>query len=352
MTRTFSLLLLVVGLTSMSCGGGSEATQASSKQPTAVRIERAVSGTSGESVSVSGRLASASEATLSFKIGGVIDRITARPGQLIRKGELLASLKLAEIDNLVSQARSGFEKAERDLRRAEKLYADSVASLTQLQDARTGYETALAALEVARFNQQYASITAPFDGRLLGQFAEEGELVEIGQRIVSVGSNTSGWIARIGLVDRDRVRLAIGDSAVIRLDALPDRQFHGVITELAGAPDQTTGTYRCEVRIVDPSASFVSGLVANLSIATRFAGSGIRLPLAALVAANGNRADLFIADAALQTAHRRAVTFSLTGDEQAMITSGLAAGEQVVVEGAAYLVDGGPISAGDSGSNR
>lgn len=339
----FTALALVAALIH-ACGSSTDATQQATATPTAVTVMTASAGSLTDPIRVSGRLGSSSEATLAFKIGGVVDQIAVRPGETFREGQLLAKLKLAEIDNLVKQAEAGAEKARRDLARAEKLYRDSVATLSQFQDAQSGYEAAAAALEVARFNQRYASIIAPFDGRLLSQFAEEGELVELGQRILSVGSASSGWIVRIGLVDRDRVRLKVGDTAEIRFDAMPEQTFTGVIAELAGAPDQMTGTYRCEVRVTTPSNQFVSGLVADLSLRPAAATNGIPLPLTALVAANGNRAELFLVHPETKNATRRSVTISLAGEADVLVTSGLTPGEQVIVDGAAYLVEGAAIT--------
>jgi RND family efflux transporter MFP subunit len=199
-----------------------------------------------------GTLGPKEEIPLSFKIGGVVSRVLVDAGARVRMGATLAALDLSEIDAAVTRAQSAADKAERDLLRARRLYGDSVVTLAQLQDAETGGEIARADLETARFNRRHAVIVAPAGGVILRREAEPGELVAPGAQILVLGSNARGAVVRVGLADRDVVRVRRGDRASVRFDALPDREFAGVVAEIAAAADPLTGTYRVEVSI--PSA--------------------------------------------------------------------------------------------------
>ncbi|MBY0425973.1 MAG: biotin/lipoyl-binding protein, partial [Cytophagales bacterium] len=88
-------------------------------------------------VVASGLVASSTEARLSFKTGGIIDKIYVEEGDYVKKGQLLATLKLNEIKAQVAQAEEALQKADRDLKRVTNLYKDSVASLEQLQNVTT-----------------------------------------------------------------------------------------------------------------------------------------------------------------------------------------------------------------------
>ena len=70
----------------------------------------------------SGLINSDTEATLSFKIGGVIQKIFVEEGQKVTKGQLLAQLDLTEINAKVTQAKNANDKAKRDLTRVKNLY--------------------------------------------------------------------------------------------------------------------------------------------------------------------------------------------------------------------------------------
>ncbi|MBK8884570.1 MAG: biotin/lipoyl-binding protein [Bacteroidales bacterium] len=108
------------------------------------------------SVQSSGQFTTDDETMLSFKTGGIVDRIYVKEGDKIRKGQLLATLDLTEISSQVNQSQIAYEKAARDYNRIENLQKDSVASLEQLQNSKTGLELAKQQLAAAKFNLQYS----------------------------------------------------------------------------------------------------------------------------------------------------------------------------------------------------
>ena len=128
-------------------------------------------------------------------------------GDIVRKGQLLAELKRAEVDATVAQAAEGVEKARRDLERARQLRIDEVATEEQVQDLTTAYNVARSNVDAARFNARFARIEAPADGIVFERMVEDGELVQPGQPVIVLGSTASGWVVRVGLADRDVVRV-------------------------------------------------------------------------------------------------------------------------------------------------
>ncbi len=292
-------------------------------------------------VSATGVLGPKEEITLSFKIGGVIARVLVDEGRTVRAGDTLAALDLREIDAGVARARSADEKAERDLARARRLYADSVATLEQLQNAQTGLDVARAELEAATFNRRYAVIVAPSAGVILRRAAEAGELVQPGAPIVTLGSRARGVVMRAGLADRDVVRLQRGDRAEVHFDALPGRTFDGSVTEIAAAADPATGTYRAEVTL--PGAgSLASGLVGQMEIRPVALRAMTLVPVDALLEADGAHATVFTLSADGRHAVRLTVTIvALAGDRVAV--SGLDGVRLVITDGAAYLDDGDAV---------
>jgi RND family efflux transporter MFP subunit len=123
-------------------------------------------------VHCSGKLASKEESKMSFKTGGIISGIFVDEGQRVKKGQVLAKLNLSEIQAQVNQARLGLDKAERDFRRTNNLYNDSVVTLEQLQNATTALDIAKSNVEIAEFNLQFSTIKANSNGTILKRIAE------------------------------------------------------------------------------------------------------------------------------------------------------------------------------------
>src|SRR3989441_8049961 len=220
MNRTF--LTLLTPLVLAACGRGRAATPPAG-DAVAVRVAPVSVDRLAPPVTATGTLGPKEEVTLSFKVGGVVSRIFVDEGRAVRAGDTLAELDLSEIDAAVVRARSAAEKAERDLTRARRLYADSVATLEQAQNAQTGRDVAHAELETTLFNRRYAVIVAPASGLILRRSAEPGELVQAGKAILTLGSHARGVVVRAGLADREVVRTRRGDRAVVGFDPFPDR---------------------------------------------------------------------------------------------------------------------------------
>lgn len=288
----------------------------------------------------SGVLSAKSETKLSFKVGGIIEQVFVEEGQRVRKGQLLARLEQAEINARVKQAQSGVDKSRRDLTRAENLYKDSVATLEQVQNAKTGLELAEANLKIALFNQKYSSIYAPSNGKVLKRFAERQELIGPGNPVFFIGSTADAQVIRIGLADKDIVRLKQGDRAEIVFDAYKNKTFEATVSELAETSDPRTGTFEVELKVKPSELILKKGFVGKVKIYPSNQENHYRLPLGALVEATQNRAYVYIPSQNGQKASRKVVTpLEIGADFFVVSTADLEGVEQVILDGNMYLVD-------------
>lgn len=335
-------LLLAGGALLAACGGEVAQRSAAETDVRPVRVAPVEIAPLGGTVRAVGLLAPKDEARLSFKLGGVIDSIRVEEGASVKHGQVLASLKQAEIGSTVEQARQAAAKARRDLERAKSLYADGVATEEQVQDLTTAYEVAAAGLRSAEFNAQYARIEAPADGVVLRKLADANELVAAGQPVLVVGGTERGWIVKTSLADRDVVNLAVGDLAQVTFDAFPGRTFAGRVRNVSSAADPMTGTFPIEVQVDGGDAKFVQGLVAKLGLVPRGAqaASAPVVPLQALVEASGGSAVVYVLDPSSGKVKRTAIRTGRIGADRIEVVAGVQPGQQVVVDGAAFLEDG------------
>lgn len=334
--RTYAVLLTVLALA--ACSKSIEPVQPAAATP--VRVAVAVDGPAAPAIRTNGLLANKDEFRLAFKVGGIVKRISVREGERVRRGQRLAELEQVEVAAQVEQARQAHEKAVRDVGRGERLYADKVISLEQLQDLRTQSRLTQAALDSAEFNSSHAAILAPRDGTVLRRLVEEREVVAAGAPIVVVGAEDRGFVVRTGLADRDIVQVKLNDRAQVRLDALPEVVLDGEVSEIASAAEPGSGMFPIEVTLRPVALPLKSGLVAKLDMipASAASGSRVHVPLAAIVAGSGRRASVFVLEN--DQARRRDVAVAFIAGEAVALSSGVAAGEQVITDGALYLEDG------------
>lgn len=301
-------------------------------------------------VTVTGTFGSRDEIPLAFKIGGVVARVLVDEGATVQRGQLLAALDLREIDAAVAKAQVGVDKAQRDHARLERLAADSVATLAQLQDVTSALDAARADLTTARVNREYATIVAPEAGIVLRRQGTPGSTVSAGQQVLSLGGSQRGRVLRAGLTDRDAMRVRTGDKASVHFDAVPDRTFNGTVVLLGRAADARTGTFTVEVSLSGADA-LPSGLVGQLTVQVRptqqasAANATARhaIPVDALIEADKDSATVFTVKGGAEPIAQavRVRVAQLQGDHATV--DGLDADAQVITRGAPYVTHGARV---------
>lgn len=311
--------------------------------PVPVRLADVVTDEVARPVRATGTVGPKEEVGLGFKVGGVVSAVHVNAGDVVRAGRTLAVLDLAEIDAAVTRAQSALAKADRDLERARRLYRDSVATLSQVQDAETAAEVARADAEAARFNRRHAVITAPADGVILRRSVEGGELVSPGTVALVLGSRARGSVLRAGLSDRDVMRVSRGDTAHVTFEALPGRVLTGTVSEIGAAAQPGTGTFMVEVALPQASA-LAAGLVGRVEIFPSVRTTARLVPIEAVLEADGSSGFVYVLAADGRSAERRAVTIAFLAGDHAAISAGLDDVGTVITDGAAYLRAGAAVS--------
>lgn len=292
-------------------------------------------------VRATGLLGTMSEMKLSFKTGGIIRKTYVNEGDAVKKGTVLAELDLSEVKAQVKQAGIALDKAERDLDRAKNLYRDSVVTLEQYQDVQSAYELAKATKKVADFNLQHSSIIAPANGKVQKIMAETNEMIAPGYPVLLFASTEGDWVVRVAISDKDVVKLSLGDSARILMDAFPGEHFLAMVTEMGSIADPYTGSYEAELAIYRPRPAFRTGFFCRAQIYPSSQVRSLVVPIESLLDAQDNLASvyLWIED---QVVKKRIRT---GGIQQGMVVvvNGLNEGDLVVTDGAKFIRPGSQV---------
>ena len=346
-TNRTSIMIPLIALTLLataSCGGAEDAPAAEATARIPVRVVSAESRTTMPPIVLTGTLGAKEEIPLAFKIGGVVARVAVEAGQSVREGEILAELSFAEIDAQVSAAREGRDKAQRDMARAERLLADSVATRSQVEDARTQLDVTSAQLRAAEFNRQYAVIRAPASGIVLRRQLEVGQLVGPNTPLIVLRTERRGLVLRAAAADRDAVRLKAGEPASIAFDAFPDQDFSGRVERVGVSAMPTTGTYEVEITVQAGRQRLSSGLIGRATMSPRVMIAIPMIPAEALLEVDGAAASIFVLDSTGDAVHRIAVRVAFLDGAMAAISDGLPANARVVTAGATRLTEGAKVS--------
>ncbi|WPV64921.1 efflux RND transporter periplasmic adaptor subunit [Chitinophaga sp. LS1] len=389
------LLLPFLAVFVVSCGDNKAAENKNTTEVIPVKL-LPLNGqrTGAATIAVSGQFTTDDETMLSFKTGGIIQSLAVKEGDAIKTGQVLATLNPTEINAQVTQAQLGFEKAQRDYNRVLHLYQDSVATLEQLQNAKTAMSIAGEQFKSAEFNRSHSQIRATSNGYVLRKLANEGQLVQAGTPIFETNGAASGnWLLRVDLSNKQWAAIQAQDKAMIEIESVAGKTFEGTVVRKTEGLNQTSGTFKADIRLngVKPAAIAygmfgkatiqpgggktknqanageggseagrsvgVGGSETGKSVgvgrseAGRSAGVGATaanngpwsIPYDALMEGDGSTGYVFITNDN-KTAKKITVTISGMEKDQVIISKGLEQAGALIISGSAYLTDGSPIS--------
>jgi RND family efflux transporter MFP subunit len=250
-----------------------------------------------EDLPVSGLLTSETEARLSFKTGGIIQRIFVREGDSVTDGTLLAVLNLTEINAQVDQANEALLKADRDLARVKALFTTSVATQEQWDNAKTAYQVALRSRDIAGYNRSFSEIRASGPGVIVKKLMNEGELAGPGNPVFLIsGSAARDWVLRCSLSDVQWAKTNLGDRAFFSLDAYPGVSWVGRVTQKGAGAEEGTGLYRIEIQVQPGPHPLALGLFGKGRVQVRAVSGAWQVPSQAVVGMHGDSGEVFVVE--------------------------------------------------------
>ncbi|MEQ6120565.1 efflux RND transporter periplasmic adaptor subunit [Reichenbachiella sp. MALMAid0571] len=294
----------------------------------AVRVEEKLMSVPLHSV---GKVFSQKESSLSFKTGGIIKSINVDNGQKVKKNQVLARLNLSEIQSTYDKASAAFTKAERDLMRAKNLYKEKVVTLETLQNAQTAFDATSSDLNIVKFNLTHSIILAPSDGLILNKMREEGELTNGGVPVFEFAGTNQNWIVKSGLVDKEVVKIVLGDSAKITFDAYPNTTFQGTVTKIANAPNPMNGTYEVEISLFEIPDTIKKGFIAKVNISPSQKQNYKQISIESLAEADQNDGIVYkIED---HKAKKVKVKIETIFNDKVLVVGALSANDLIISEG-------------------
>ncbi len=256
----------------------------------------------------------------------------ADEGSQVQKGALLAQLEDHDLLQTLHELEAREDYAHRELERKERLQARGVAARETLDQARTEWKAASAAVKRAQTQLNYMKLLAPEDGRIIRRDGEIGQLIPANQPVF--------WMAccaplRVSAdVDEEDIPLVQpGQKVFIRADAFPGQVFHGQVQAITPKGDPVARSYRVRIGFHTPDVPLWIGMTAEVNIITREKKNALLVPRSAIQEAQ-QRADtqettLWVVNASGRL-QRQAVTLGVQGDEQVEVTAGIHEQTQIV----------------------
>ena len=306
-------IVLLIGL-----GVGAYLKKKSEGQTVVVTTEKAITKTIIQIVSATGKVQPEVEVKIAPEVSGEVVKLPFREGAVVKKGDLLLSIKPDVYQAQVEQqqaslvaARTGVVlskaqllKSKDDLKRAEDLYgkklisdSDILSSRTNLEVAQANYENAQAtvlrtegALNQVRDQLTKTIVYAPIDGKVSSLSTELGERVagtgSYGGAEVMRVADLSNMEVRVNINENDIINVKVGDKAKVAIDAFPARKFDAIVKEIGSAArvtgmntqDEVTN-FLVKIRILDKEVPLRPGMSANAEVETKTVENVVAVPI-------------------------------------------------------------------------
>lgn len=336
-----------------------------------VYAEKAETRELAQVVKATGELQPRVQVNISAHVIAKIDKLYVQEGDRIQKGQPFLRLEqqaflalrdqwaaqLRSSETAVQQAQVSLADTNVKLARAQKLKADGIATQQDLEAAQLAEASAKLQLDSAReaVSQTRANlikaqddltkttIYSPLTGRVITLNAKEGEVVVSGTMnnpasVIGVIADMAEINAEVDVDETEIVNVKLGQEAIVRVDALPGREYKGKVVEVgssgynrANQPDVTF--FKVKVLLDHPDDNLRARMSVRAEIRTASRPGALTVPIQAVVEREGEKGQkarkvVYVIEGG--KAHERAVQTGISDETRVELTSGLKPGEQVV----------------------
>lgn len=352
LSKATILILLAAGLLSCSENGGGEEETTNENAVRLVPVEtvEVVNGSFDDYIRLTGTVEALEDATISSETSGRVLSIKDR-GAYVQKGETIAQLDDRLIEAQYNAAKAAYDFARDTYQRLESLYADSIVTTQDFENARTQLDQARSQFNQAEKQLEDASISAPFTGRIESRMINTGELINPGQPVARLVSSERVRIVT-GIPERYTGEIMEGTEVDIFLRALGTGAIRGNITYAGNVIDPETRTYAAEIEIDNADRLVKPDMIADLQIKRATLDGVVLLPRTAVLR-NEEGASVFRSsqENGRKIAELVSVETAAASGPVIQIISGIEMGDEVVVSGMRTLSSGDELNVLNTSTN-
>lgn len=335
-------LFLTAALTACGGPGKDDKQEADKDAEVSVPVEVAVAYRGDVNAFYSGTttLEAEHDAEVVAKVGGVVEKLFVEEGQRVKAGQVMAKLDDARLSLEVARAEANLAKLEQEYRRQKQLHASQLVSAEAYE--RLGHElnAMRTDLELARLQLAYTEIRAPFDGLVAERHIKIGNMIQQNSPAFRV-TTYDPLIARLHVPERELNKLAPGQVAKVRVDALPNQTFSGTVDRVSPVIDAGTGTFAVTIAISGESNSLKPGMFGRIAIVHDTRTDSVLVPRSAVVNEDAKTSVFVVRDGVAQ---RQLVKTGYITNGSIEILEGIETGDAVITVGQNSLKDGASVA--------
>jgi cobalt-zinc-cadmium efflux system membrane fusion protein len=281
-------------------------------------------------------------------VSGLAQSIRVQTGDHVSKGEVLGTLKSAEIagytrDLVASEA--DVNSAKRVMESTQDMYKSGLASEKDLEEAKADYQKAVAessrassVLSINKTNGKGYEITSPLNGVIIEKNVTDDMQVRAdnSQNLFTIADLSSVYVM-VNMYESDIAGVKIGDPVTITTLAYPDKVFNGKIDKLIDMLDPDSKVMRARVKVENPGNLLTPGMFANIKVQAK---SGTNLPAINTnsIVFDNDKNYVVVIDGPAKV-HIQPIKIAKRVEDVAYISQGLQPGQRIVASRQVYLYE-------------
>ncbi len=310
-----------------------------------VRVVQPGTGGHESRLTLPGTLQGIYEAQIYARTSGYVKQWFKDIGQSVKKGELLATLDIPEVNKQVDEARANFELAKTAYERWARLREQDAVPQQEYDEKLAAYRQTEAVLKRLLEQQRFGKVVAPFDGIVTRRNVDNGDLMNAGN------GGTEQTMFAVAQIDRLRLyvyvpqnhaaQVHVGDSVDILRSEAADKPAKGRVVRTAGAIDPATRTLQIEIRVPNAERSLLPGAYVDVALKLKSGGELVLPTNTLLFSAAGSKVAIVQPDGKVRL---QIVTLGTDYGHEVQIKTGLKPGDRVITNPPDSISDGQSVA--------
>lgn len=331
MKKKILLSVLLFGLAFFGCSEKNENTRSKPKpKAPLVKVEELKLNSIFSSVNLTGTVEAKIMTTVVAPSNGYIEKLNAHENQFVKKEKVLAMIASQERTSLVSQTKNKVEELKAQLEKTTPNGTEYLQLSTQLEQAKKE-------LEYADKLFLGLPVIAPLSGTITHKFIEAGSMVSAKQNLFTI-IDFNSLIIKSSVSEDLFSKIKLGDKLKVKFNAYPEKEFTARVTLKYQQIDPVTRNFPVELKLINGSKDITPGMMAELELITDKKDKAITVPNDVFIVNQKDEKIVYVIKDTV--AHQRIVSTGISNEKVTEITSGLNAGEKIVVMGQELLKDG------------
>jgi len=265
---------------------------------TTAKVEK---GNIQTSITATGTIEPVTSVTVGTQVSGIVNKLYVDYNSEVKKGQIIAELDKTNLISELNTCRANLNSAQSTLsyeqsnyQRYKTLYDKGLVSADEFETARLSYlkakdqvTTASQSVQKAQTNLGYATITSPIDGVVLSKSVEEGQTVAASfntPELFTIAQDLTNMRVIADIDEADIGGVKEGQRVTFTVDAFPDDQFEGQVTQVRqqATTESNVVTYEVVISAPNKDLKLKPGLTANVTIYTLEKNDVLVVPAKAL----------------------------------------------------------------------